>query len=138
MMGAFRTLRKMSGGLRLLCGAWGLSAGLMMLPFLPADSSGGEGSYAIDAHWVAWLVLALPAIVPPVAKILTTGFSAANAVEKLVSKIKASTKNTEILFLNIKSSSPSNLRGCFPKQKQASILIFTLSYGFPNFNKLCH
>lgn len=62
MMGAFRTLRKMSGGLRLLCGAWGLSAGLMMLPFLPADSSGGEGSYAIDAHWVAWLVLALPAI----------------------------------------------------------------------------
>ena len=28
----------------------------------PGSSSGGEGSYAIDAHWVAWLVLALPAI----------------------------------------------------------------------------
>lgn len=29
LMGAFRTLRKMSGGLRLLCGAWGFAAGLM-------------------------------------------------------------------------------------------------------------
>jgi hypothetical protein len=28
LMAAFRTLRKMSGGLRLLCGAWGLIAGL--------------------------------------------------------------------------------------------------------------
>ena len=27
---AFRTLRKMSGGLRLLCGAWGLTAGLFL------------------------------------------------------------------------------------------------------------
>jgi hypothetical protein len=26
LMGAFRTLRKMSGGLRLLCGAWGFAA----------------------------------------------------------------------------------------------------------------
>lgn len=28
LVAAFRTLRKMSGGLRLLCGAWGLVAGL--------------------------------------------------------------------------------------------------------------
>lgn len=28
LLAAFRTLRKMSGGLRLLCGAWGLVAGL--------------------------------------------------------------------------------------------------------------
>lgn len=28
LLAAFRTLRKMSGGLRLLCGAWGLIAGL--------------------------------------------------------------------------------------------------------------
>lgn len=29
MMGAFRTLRKMSGGLRLLCGAWGFTAAFL-------------------------------------------------------------------------------------------------------------
>jgi hypothetical protein len=29
LIAAFRTLRKMSGGLRLLCGAWGLVAGLL-------------------------------------------------------------------------------------------------------------
>lgn len=29
LMGAFRTLRKMSGGLRLLCGAWGFAAALL-------------------------------------------------------------------------------------------------------------
>jgi len=28
LLAAFRTLRKMSGGLRLLCGAWGLIAGV--------------------------------------------------------------------------------------------------------------
>jgi hypothetical protein len=30
--GAFRTLRQMSGGLRLLAGAWGLAAGSLTLP----------------------------------------------------------------------------------------------------------
>lgn len=29
MMGAFRTLRKVSGGLRLLCGAWGFTAAFL-------------------------------------------------------------------------------------------------------------
>lgn len=29
LMGAFRTLRKMSGGLRLLCGAWGFAAAFL-------------------------------------------------------------------------------------------------------------
>lgn len=29
MTGAFRTLRKMSGGLRLLCGAWGFTAAFL-------------------------------------------------------------------------------------------------------------
>lgn len=29
LMGAFRTLRKMSGGLRLLCGAWGFTAAFL-------------------------------------------------------------------------------------------------------------
>lgn len=37
-VGGFRTLRKMSGGLRLLAGAWGFAAGLLMLPWTMADS----------------------------------------------------------------------------------------------------
>lgn len=32
LIGGFRTLRKMSGGLRLLAGAWGVAAGLLTLP----------------------------------------------------------------------------------------------------------
>jgi hypothetical protein len=32
VVGGFRTLRKMSGGLRLLAGAWGVAAGLLALP----------------------------------------------------------------------------------------------------------
>jgi len=38
MTAAFRTLRKMSGGLRLLCGAWGLTAGLLVQNVLPPES----------------------------------------------------------------------------------------------------
>jgi len=34
IVGSFRTLRKMSGGLRLLAGAWGLAAGIQMLPLI--------------------------------------------------------------------------------------------------------
>ncbi len=37
--GGFRTLRKMSGGLRLLAGAWGFAAGLLMLPLTVAQGS---------------------------------------------------------------------------------------------------
>jgi hypothetical protein len=37
--GAFRTLRKMSGGLRLLAGAWGLAAGVLMLPMIVARTT---------------------------------------------------------------------------------------------------
>lgn len=44
--GGFRTLRKMSGGLRLLAGAWGVAAGLLMLPLtrshVSMPMSGGE------------------------------------------------------------------------------------------------
>jgi hypothetical protein len=38
-VGAFRTIRKMSGGLRLLAGAWGLAAGVLMLPLTVARST---------------------------------------------------------------------------------------------------
>lgn len=61
LVGAFRTLRKMSGGLRLLCGAWGLAAGLMLQPLAysrPDDYTGG--SYAIDLGWLAHLITAMP------------------------------------------------------------------------------
>jgi len=33
-LGAFRTLRKLSGGLRLLAGAWGLTAGVLSAPIV--------------------------------------------------------------------------------------------------------
>jgi hypothetical protein len=46
----------------LLCCAWGLSAGLMMSPFISSRGAGAEGSYAIDAHWLTWLALALPLV----------------------------------------------------------------------------
>ncbi|MGE0741694.1 MAG: hypothetical protein AB7O98_10150 [Hyphomonadaceae bacterium] len=39
LIGGFRTLRKMSGGLRLLAGAWGFAAGLLMLPFTVAQAT---------------------------------------------------------------------------------------------------
>lgn len=39
LVGGFRTLRKMSGGLRLLAGAWGLAAGLQLLPYMTASTA---------------------------------------------------------------------------------------------------
>jgi uncharacterized protein YqgC (DUF456 family) len=39
LVGGFRTLRKMSGGLRLLAGAWGFAAGVLMLPFVGATAT---------------------------------------------------------------------------------------------------
>jgi hypothetical protein len=36
LVGGFRTLRKMSGGLRLLAGAWGFAAGVLMMPLVVA------------------------------------------------------------------------------------------------------
>jgi hypothetical protein len=81
-------------------------------------------------------LLALPAIVPPVAKILTTGFSAAKAVEKLASKIKASVKNTEILFLNIKSPLLKINEAGFSNRNKPQYLCITLPYRCSNFNGL--
>ena len=61
LVGGYRTLRKKSGGLRLLAGAWGLAAGLMMLPYIPTHTSDAGGSYAVPNTWLIWLVVALPA-----------------------------------------------------------------------------
>lgn len=41
--GGFRTLRKMSGGLRLLAAAWGFAAGLLSLDLNAASSTGWFG-----------------------------------------------------------------------------------------------
>ncbi len=56
--GGFRTLRKMSGGLRLLAGAWGFMAGLLMLPWVTASPS-TESPLAIGLVLVALAGLAL-------------------------------------------------------------------------------
>lgn len=59
MIGAVRTLRKMSGGLRLLAGAWGLAAGFLVLPFAQSGSLQaffkdlGPMSYGIIAAAIA-------------------------------------------------------------------------------------
>ena len=55
LLGGFRTLRKMSGGLRLLAGAWGVAAGLVAAP-LTADRSGGA---LFDTGGAALCVVAL-------------------------------------------------------------------------------
>ena len=46
---AFRTLRKMSGGLRLLAGAWGVAAGLVAFP----STMGPETASPLAMIWVA-------------------------------------------------------------------------------------
>jgi len=60
MTGAFRTLTGMSGGLRLLCGAWGFAAGLSLAPggaLVPAS----EG-YAIVNMIAGLMIIAVPII----------------------------------------------------------------------------
>jgi hypothetical protein len=57
LLGGFRTLRKLSGGLRLLAGAWGFAAGLLMMPIVVAQGapstlsrlSTGETSFLLVA-----------------------------------------------------------------------------------------
>jgi hypothetical protein len=55
LIGGFRTLRKMSGGLRLLGGAWGLAAGVLTLPL---SASRAEGA-AFDTFGAALFALSL-------------------------------------------------------------------------------
>jgi len=61
-VGGFRTLRRMSGGLRLLAGAWGFAAGLLVLPLLTftegaAFDMGGAVFAAISLVCLALTVL---------------------------------------------------------------------------------
>jgi hypothetical protein len=48
--GGYRTLRRMSGGLRLLSGAWGFAAGLLVLPLAThADGAAFDTGGAVQA-----------------------------------------------------------------------------------------
>lgn len=57
-VGAFRTLRRVSGGLRLLCGAWGLAAGIFLAPGAIDISSDGLALMAP----LSLVIVALPLI----------------------------------------------------------------------------
>ncbi|MBN8608724.1 MAG: hypothetical protein J0L81_17535 [Caulobacterales bacterium] len=63
LVGGFRTLRKMSGGLRLLAGAWGFAAGLLMLPFTTStapDAALHDTYYVVaDPGAIAFVLIAL-------------------------------------------------------------------------------
>lgn len=60
-IGGYRTLRKMSGGLRLLAGAWGFAAGLLALPFMAPmpspDASVHDSYYVVGSPLSIGLVL---------------------------------------------------------------------------------
>lgn len=58
LLGGFRTLRKMSGGLRLLSGAWGVAAGVLSLPLTGAGAQGA----APDTGGIALFVLSLAGV----------------------------------------------------------------------------
>jgi hypothetical protein len=56
LLGGFRTLRKMSSGLRLLAGAWGLAAGILMLPFTTTRFSDAASDFAATGFLAAALI----------------------------------------------------------------------------------
>lgn len=56
LLAGFRTLRKMSGGLRLLSGAWGLSAGYSLVPLAQA---GNLTTFFDDFGPLAYAMLAI-------------------------------------------------------------------------------
>lgn len=64
LTGGFRTLRKMSGGLRLLAGAWGVAAGLMLMPYASLrDVAPNPNTYAADIGVaLAALIVVMPFI----------------------------------------------------------------------------
>ncbi|HVK78971.1 MAG TPA: hypothetical protein VM915_00030 [Verrucomicrobiae bacterium] len=56
LIGGFRTLRKMSGGLRLLSGAWGCATGYSLVPLAQA---GDFASFFDDFGPLAYAMLAI-------------------------------------------------------------------------------
>lgn len=61
LTGSWRTLRRESGGLRLLCGAWGFAAGMLLSHFSEGSAEPNANSYSLDPV-TGWVVLALPFI----------------------------------------------------------------------------
>lgn len=66
LTGSWRTLRRESGGLRLLCGAWGFAAGLLSPIFQPSTPPSSwelalhDTYYVMSQHgWLPALVFAL-------------------------------------------------------------------------------
>lgn len=57
MTGAFRTLSGMSGGLRLLCGAWGFAAGIGLMAALFTPGAAGYRTVSLIADI---MVIAVP------------------------------------------------------------------------------
>lgn len=57
LLGGFRTLRKMSGGLRLLSGAWGVAIGLLPLTIAQATQSVWERMGLVE-----WVLLGVATI----------------------------------------------------------------------------
>lgn len=61
LIGAFRTLRKMSGGLRLLAAAWGIAAGLLLQPIAYAHITPmSENEYAVPLGLLRWVIVIAP------------------------------------------------------------------------------
>jgi hypothetical protein len=58
LVGAFRTLRQMSGGLRLLAAAWGFAAGLLILPLTMPRGTFSEFAQ-ISGLEIAFVLVAL-------------------------------------------------------------------------------
>lgn len=56
LLGGYRTLRQMSGGLRLLAGAWGVAAGLMLQPMTYGVSESAE-SYSVPLGMLAAVLI---------------------------------------------------------------------------------
>ncbi len=57
LMGGYRTLNKKSGGLRLLAGAWGLAAGVLLTStfYLPSTAGGGPAPEP-GGDWLGFVV----------------------------------------------------------------------------------
>ncbi len=61
MTGSFRTLSGMSGGLRLLCGAWGFAAGISLAPMGEAFVPASAGYQVVNAI-ATIMTIAIPII----------------------------------------------------------------------------
>jgi hypothetical protein len=62
LVGGATTLGRVAGGLRVLAGAWGLTAGLMLQSYATLSPPPNKNSYSIDLGVFSYAVVALPMI----------------------------------------------------------------------------